>query len=296
MGLRRTILRLMPPRLQDWARALLHRIRTARAHRAVAGFRRPVARPHGLSAPVIISLTSYPPRFPTLHLTLRSLLMQTVQADRLILWVGEDALSLLPSEVRALEADGLEIRATRDLRSYTKFVPAILAFPDANIVISDDDLYYEPRWLEMLVEGSRTAPGTIICRRAHRPIWRNSVLLPYGEWDQEIVTGGAMDSMILPTGCGGILFPPRSLAQETCDSETFLALSPTADDVWLFVMALRAGSRFRQVGPGFVQICWQGSQETSLMQANLVADGNDRQLMAVVDHFGARSLLKPPGE
>jgi hypothetical protein len=286
----------MPPRLQDWSRALLHRIRTVRAHRAVARFRRPVARPHGLSALVIISLTSYPPRFATLHLTLSSLLMQTVQADRLILWIGQADMVSLPPEVLALEALGVEIRATEDLRSYKKFVPALRDFPDANIVTADDDLYYGPHWLEMLVDGAKGAPGAIVCRRAHRPKWRGKTLLPYGQWDHDIVTGGKVDPMIFPTSGGGALYPPGSLAPETCDSEAFLALSPTADDVWLFVMALRAGSRFRQVGPGFVQICWQGSQETSLMQANLVADGNDRQLMAVVDHFGARSLLKPPGE
>ncbi|MFD2440114.1 hypothetical protein ACFSS8_08530 [Paracoccus kondratievae] len=45
--------------------------------------------PHGLRAPLIVSLTSYPARFASLHLVLRSVLQQTVRADRVILWLDE---------------------------------------------------------------------------------------------------------------------------------------------------------------------------------------------------------------
>lgn len=260
--------------------------------RAVAQFRPVAARPHGLPAPLVVSLTSYPPRFGTLASTLKSLLMQTVRPDRLILWVGHEDEVFLPDEVRALEAQGLEIRTTHDMRSYKKFVPALREFPGAHIVTCDDDLYYGPHWLEILVEGSRGAPGTIVCWRAHRPLWQGSTLLPYSAWTQDIVTGGNIEGMIMPTSGAGTLFPPGSLAAETCDSATFLTLCPTADDIWLFVMALRAGTRFRQVGRGFVQICWDGSQDVSLMQANLAGEGNDHQLRAVIEHFGAYSLLQ----
>ena len=37
---------------------------------------------------VIISLTSYPARIDTVHLTIRSILRQTVQADKILLWLS----------------------------------------------------------------------------------------------------------------------------------------------------------------------------------------------------------------
>ena len=39
---------------------------------------------------IIISLTSYPARFENIHLCLKSLLMQTVKPDKIILWFGSD--------------------------------------------------------------------------------------------------------------------------------------------------------------------------------------------------------------
>ena len=52
--------------------------------------RRP-GRPHGLPVPLIISLTSFPARYDTLHLTLKSLMGQSVRPDRVILWLAEEA-------------------------------------------------------------------------------------------------------------------------------------------------------------------------------------------------------------
>ena len=40
---------------------------------------------------IIVSLTSYPKRFRYLHLTVKSLLLQTVKPDKIILYLGDDA-------------------------------------------------------------------------------------------------------------------------------------------------------------------------------------------------------------
>jgi len=104
-------------------------------------------RAHNLGSELIVSLTSHPPRFPTLHLTLGCLLDQSFRADRVILWIAHDDMALLPAAVRKLERRGLEIRACDDIRSYKKLVPALEAFPHAFIVTADDDLELAPDWL-----------------------------------------------------------------------------------------------------------------------------------------------------
>src|SRR5690349_163949 len=78
-------------------------------------------RPHGLTGELIVSLTSYPPRFNQLKLVLGCLLDQTVRADRIILWIAQEDYPRLPSDVVGLRAPGgLEIRTCEDIGPYKK--------------------------------------------------------------------------------------------------------------------------------------------------------------------------------
>ncbi|MEL7030006.1 MAG: hypothetical protein AAGL49_12555, partial [Pseudomonadota bacterium] len=121
---------------------------------------------HGLPGQLIVSLTSYPPRFPTLHLTLRSLSEQSIKPDRIILWIAESDRTSLPSDIDALE--NIQIEFVKDVRSFKKLVFAVERYPDSFIATADDDNYYLQDWLELLIRGwSKTAP-TITCHRAHR--------------------------------------------------------------------------------------------------------------------------------
>ena len=49
---------------------------------------------------VIVSLTSYPARFDTIHLCIKSLMYQTIKPDKIILWLGSDSAEVkLPLEL-----------------------------------------------------------------------------------------------------------------------------------------------------------------------------------------------------
>src|SRR4051812_27537547 len=111
---------------------LATRVRLAQAMRRLRAFPSIQRKQeHLLGGELIVSLTSYPPRFATLALTLRSLLDQSIAADRTILWVAPEDKKLLPPEVRDLALNGLEIRECADWRSYKKLVPTLINFPDA---------------------------------------------------------------------------------------------------------------------------------------------------------------------
>lgn len=266
--------------------SLRHRLRVLRAERAVARFSPPISRPHNLPGDLVVSLTSYPPRFATLAKTVRSLLMQTVKPDRTVLWLAAADRNGLSADVLELQGHGLEIRTCEDLRSFKKVIPSLEAFPDAFLVTADDDLYYERDWLETIVSGFVPRERVIVCRRAHRPLACGDGFAPYLSWGHDASIEGVIEECIFPTSGAGALYPPGSLAPEVTDKALFQRLCPDADDVWLFVMALRAGSRFRRVGGGFAQVSWDGSQNETLMSTNL-SGGNDRQLAAVLEHFGA---------
>jgi hypothetical protein len=269
--------------VKKWFNNARARLRHEFARYSVAHFQIKEAKHHELPSELVLSLTSYPPRYPTLELTLKSLLMQTVKPDKLILWVSGSEFDL-PADVRNLRRFGLDIRVTPDIKSYKKIIPTLETFPCANIVTADDDLFYERRWLERIVGGAVPGEKVIVCRRAHRPMRKGRGYAPYTSWEHDVVTDGGLSNCLFPTSGAGALFPPGALAPEVLD-RSFMTLCPHADDVWLFVMAKRAGAKFRQIGGGFAQVAWEGSQVSSLMHNNLAGDGNDRQLAAVLERY-----------
>ena len=242
-------------------------------------------RPSGLQEGLIISLTSYPPRFASLALTLRCLLSQTVSADRTILWVTAEDYRLLPASVIDLRDEGLEIRFCKNIRSYKKIIPALLAFPNSYIVTADDDVYYSSRWLEELVE--LAGKGTIVCHRAHSVQFdEGGQIEPYDKWGYEAAGKG---SLLFPTGVGGVLYGPGSLSPDVLDDEAFMQLCPQADDVWLFWMGRRAGSDYVKTRKHWSEVSWNGTQGSALHLTNVAGKGNDEQIKSMVNRYGLPS-------
>ena len=248
--------------------------------------------PHGLGAPLIISLTSYPPRFPLLRYNLMSLLNQAVPADRVILWIAEGDMARLPANVRRLGQYGLEIRAVPDVRSFKKLVFGIRDIPDAWLVTADDDIAYRRDWLETLVGGVDIADPTIICRRAHRIKRAGDGFAPYLEWDRNVSDAASMrpSTDLLPVGIGGILYPPGALHPQVTEIESFMRLCPHADDLWFWWMGRRQGTRVVRVPEGDIhEEELPGTQSVALTASNW-AGGNDRQLAALVAEFGLADI------
>jgi hypothetical protein len=243
-------------------------------------------RPHRLPAALIVSLTSYPPRFRTLIHTLRSLLRQTVRADRTILWIAHRDLPLLPKNVVGLQAAGLEIRATDDLKSYKKIIPALDAFPDAFICTADDDQYYGRSWLEELIAEADAGNHIVTCHRAHEITFDSrGGFKPYDQWVLDTRQRGALSSLF-PTGAGGILYPPGILVHTAEDRKTCLSLCPNGDDIWLYWMGRRNGANYRTTARWRRLIEWHGSQKEALWRYNMTQRANDEQIRNMAHRYG----------
>ena len=262
------------------------RIERARLISSFAFHFRHKSAPHGLSRPLIVSLTSYPPRFPTLALTLRCLLSQSVRPDKTILWIADQDVSELPQDVLTLQQRGLEIRKTHDLGPFKKIVPALQEFPEAIIATADDDVYYWRTWLEELIFAWSGSTTEIVCHRANGIIPDSAGRpRPYREWPMGVACEGR-SSAIFPTGVEGVLYPPGSLSPMVLDSEIFMNTCPRADDVWLYFMARMAGSDFRTTGHGRRPCMWRNSQRVALHRVNVLQNGNDNQIEAMIERFG----------
>lgn len=262
------------------------------AYLALARFPRHRHAPrHCLPGELTVSLTSYPPRFPGLPHTLRSILDQRVKPDRTVLWIAEADVAALTPAILELRDHGLEILACDDLRSYKKIVPTLARWPDSFIVTADDDVYYAPDWLGSIVDRFDPNAPAVVCRRAHRPTrLPDGRMRPYAEWETEFIQspGAAPREDLMPTGIGGVLYYPGVFSNQVTDVDTFRRLCPNADDLWLYWMARLNGARYRQVGGTFRQVSWPRSQRGSLAQTNVGDGENDRQVRALEAHFGPR--------
>lgn len=191
---------------------------------------------------LIVSLTSFPKRFSTLHLVIETLLRQTQKPDRIVLYLTASQvpdIEQLPNRLLALRKRGLEIRLCPDeIRSHTKYFYAMQEFPDDIVITVDDDLFYRSDLVESLLKHHEEHPGHIIANWVKRI---NSDTDRYAWWPD--VTDKPQSSYrFLLLGVSGVLYPPKSLHPDAFNADNIKALSLTADDVWLSAMALRQGT------------------------------------------------------
>jgi len=239
---------------------------------------------------LIVSMTSYPGRMSTIRKTLDTLLVQTREPDEIVLWLGEDKfpnrLEDLPDDVRELCPKRLAVRWCRDLRSYTKLIPALKEYPDDVIVTVDDDVLYAPDMLERMWRNFLRYPRRISANRVHRMRigWRT--IAPYMSWEhrQQSVRCCLCGYEYLLTGVGGVLYPPHVFDKGVFDLATAMRVSPRQDDLWFWAWAVMSGVKICNVPGACVDMpLVDGSQETSLYSTNIVQ--NDVQLSALLDEY-----------
>jgi len=90
---------------------------------------------------IIVSLASYPARFEQIHIAVKSIMLQSMKPDRIIVWLGEDVeRGGLTRKMLELEQYGIEYRHVRDLKAHKKYIYAMQEFPDDVVITIDDDL------------------------------------------------------------------------------------------------------------------------------------------------------------
>ena len=256
------------------------RLRRLDAHALVA--------PKVTSAPVIVSLTSIPSRLNSIHLTIRSLLSQTVKPEKIVLWLNDGLRGAIPRSLDELTGKVFEIRYSGLTCSHRKLVHSLQAFPSRTIVTCDDDVMYVSTWLEKLLADHHRYPDAIIAHEC-RMITRDPAtgeLKSYKEWPT-VTEAGVSSARLLPIGYGGVLYPPGALAADTCNADLFLRLAPRADDLWFKAMSYLQGTPVRRCSATERKpIPIIGSQAVSLLKTNVREDGNRLQWQAICAHYG----------
>lgn len=240
---------------------------------------------------LIVSLTSIPTRLHILPLTIRSLLLQSVLPEKIILWLHRDLKEKLPVALSSLQSDLFEIRYVELTCSHRKLIHSLEAFPSSVIVTCDDDLIYEKTWLERLFTDHQLYPEDIVAHECRR-ISQNTdgQWLPYKEWPTQQETG-VKGMNLLPIGYGGVLYPPNSLQPQVTDVQMFMELAPKADDLWFKAMSFMKGTLVRRSSsPWPKPIPIIGSQKISLLKTNVREDGNREQWLKITNFFDIGTL------
>ncbi|MEE8161438.1 MAG: hypothetical protein V3T61_07365, partial [Acidobacteriota bacterium] len=228
-----------------------------------------------------LSLTTHGYRLELVFYAIESIGLGSRKPSRITLWLQDEEAYLNPPEtLRRLKSRGLEIHLSEDLGPHTKYYPYIDRESElhAPLVTADDDMLYLRGWLQQLIEAYEANSSAVHCHRAHLMRLNNKRLIPYNEWGPCLSTSPSHLNFI--TGSSGVIYPPNFLQYLKHQGRAFKHCCPASDDIWMTVNALRGGFKIAQVKDVPVHI-WTipGSQKQRLYDTNVVAGGNQYQLM-----------------
>ena len=243
---------------------------------------------------VIISFTSFPGRIEDVWVVVECLFRQTYQADKIILWISESQFKgiELPKLLVEQQKRGLEIRFVEDdLRSHKKYYYALQSFDSSIIVTVDDDVFYHQDVLKTLIQAHKTNPNEVVANRAHKILFdKNGHILPYRQWRINYKSPNP-SFLYVPTGVGGVLYPPGSLSKQLLNIEAIKDLCFHADDLWLKAGSLLTNTKIL-ITPNYNQefITVGKTQNNKLVTSNSLNGGNDVQFKKILHYFKLGNL------
>lgn len=191
-----------------------------------------------------VCITSFPARIKSLDIVVRSLIAQSIQAQRITIVLGRDefpSTGHLPSQLRELCSDTIGIHLTdRTRHNYDKLFHGAQS---SRVAIFDDDVIHKGNTIEKLIDTSRKHPGCVIANRSHRITLTDDRrgIRPYSDWDKEMIQE-TPSHLVFPTGAGGVLYDKAFFtAPQVGDDHMILRTAPFADDIWLKVQSIMKG-------------------------------------------------------
>ena len=240
---------------------------------------------------LIVSLTTHGKRFYDVHAAIESIMQGSVKPNRIVLWVSDEFRDvILPLTLQNQVRRGLEIRYCTDIRSYTKLLPSLKAFPEASIITVDDDILYPHDLLECLVNSHKCFPDCICANWIREiPLNLNKDYLSILKWPQLFEAKDVSDRYFFE-GFAGVLYPPHSLDPEVFNEAVFLDICKYADDVWFNAMARKAGTMVKYAWTHYTVSSFidnEDGQCVALKHKNTRGESlNDVQIKSVYGKYG----------
>lgn len=253
---------------------------------------------------LVISLTSHPARMSTLHITVQSLLKQSLKPSHLIVWLSKEqfpgAESDLPKTLLDLKSKGLEIKwCSDDIKPHKKYFYAAQQYPESALLIVDDDAVYDRDLAKTLYASYLKHPHAVSCMRANLILFSpQGSFRKYDNWIYDYRAKRDEPSyQLLPTGVGGVLYPPHSIPRQAFDATAIKSNCLFGDDLWLKFFT--AANGYPVVVPRDIKPhkTVKGTQDVGLWNVNVDAGANDKAIYDIARYYDSNvgnldSLLK----
>lgn len=229
----------------------------------------------------VVSLTSHGNRIDTVFYTIESIRQGSIKPSRVILWLDEDEKrDSIPETLQRLQTVGLEIYYAENIGPHQKYYGFIEQSDDFDkpLITADDDVIYPEDWLKVLIDSWQKNPSAIHCYRTYQMRLRNGKFMAHNDWHETQDNSPSHLNQI--TGVSGVIYPPKFLEFLKEAGDRFRSVSPTSDDIWLTVNALRSNFKIAQIdkkSKTFKTI--PGTQNDSLFMENVIEGKNHSQLI-----------------
>lgn len=246
---------------------------------------------------VIVSLTSHGNRIFDAYMAIESIMQGTVKPNRIILWLPDDrkvSSCYLDNQVKR----GLEIKYVKDIGPHTKLIPALREFPDDIIITIDDDIFYKPDMIEIMLRTYEEDSIAILANRvAVITTDKRGNVESYLKWIHYDYPKGVTKRNVI-IGVEGCLYPPHSLSDEVFNEKAIKELCPTADDIWFTAMAMLRGTDILHINCRYEKGFAGGIANLRMQKSGLVHLNenpkeclNDSQIKAVFVKYNLYPLI-----
>lgn len=237
---------------------------------------------------IIVSLTSFPARINNVWQVIICMLSQTLQPDKIILWLSKKQFpttDAIPESLRKLECNIFNIRLVdEDLRSHKKYYYVSLEYADDNVFLIDDDIYYPTTHLENTWKEFLKHENTVIGNYGRHICYDvNGIVKSYNSWKPCYYNSNDRN-LFLGSG-GGTLFRPSKMYKDLTNIELALKLTPLADDVWLNAMARLGNQNIYKLKSGLLLPIRQSDENETLSSVNVGLDKNDEQIRILNEYY-----------
>lgn len=272
-----------------------------------------------LSSGPIISMTTYPDRFPIAVKAVRHLLGVVSSKAHVVVYLSDPEIAAYSrTENQDIESYLLQLRSMVNVEireemigPYGKFWWAVQEYSGRPIITVDDDCYYHRRCLETLFRHADSNKSEIISVTGRRviyaspdsgakfrptreePLFLNAA--NYDEWP--LLKRGERKSVygdrFMLRGVGGVLYPSSLLEMvpDLLDIELWTRLSPSNDDLFVSDILWRGGLNLKVLGMLGSTSILPSQGVVGLERLNVRDRANDRQAAALASDrgFGFRS-------
>lgn len=242
------------------------------------------------SKKIIVSLTTYPERINVCFYAIKSLMLQSMKPDRIVLWLSKKQFEgfVFPNKFNRLFKKGLEIQYCEDLKSHKKYYYCLQEQKPNEVVITyDDDIIYERQSIEKLYKCHLIYPNCIICNRAHMILKENGALAPIEKWPSFSKEKKVEPYLwVLPSTGNGCLYPYNIMPEKTFDIQSIMKYALFQDDLWICFNHISNGVKIAKTEyKNAILINVAGSQTRSLTTINDIGGENNRVIKRLNDLF-----------